>query len=191
MTTKRVLFLASVHLHLAHFHTPFMKLLQQQGCEVHAAASSALGGKQEVAALGVTCWEVPFERSPYSLGNLRALYRLWALMRRHHFDLIHVHTPVAAFLGRLLARATGQGKVIYTAHGFHFYEGAPWINWLVYFTAERIAERWADGIIVINGEAFNVVARLVCNFVDNRIPINCVGLDLARLTMPKQVDARQ
>ena len=135
----KVLFIASVYTHLAAFHIPFMKMLQERGYEVHAAASSSEGRREDVERVGVTCWEIPFARSPYSPANIQAYRRLKDLLREHHFDLIHVHTPVAAFLGRYLAKATNQGAVLYTAHGFHFYQGAPRRNWLIYYTAERIA----------------------------------------------------
>lgn len=123
--TKKVLFLATVYTHHAIFHIPFMKLLQDRGCEVHAAASSAEGCREDVEAAGVTCWEVPFARSPYNPANVQAFRRLRALLKKHHFDLIHLHTQVAAFMGRFLAMAIYQGIVLYTAHGFHFYRGAP------------------------------------------------------------------
>lgn len=145
----KVLFVASVYTHLAAFHLSFMRLLQDKGYEVHAVASSDEGRKDEVEAAGVRCWEIPFARSPYSPANFQAYRWLKALLKDHHFDLIHVHTPVASFLGRYLAKVTHQGPVLYTAHGFHFYQGAPRRNWLLYYTAERLAARWTDGLIVM------------------------------------------
>ncbi|MBS3984047.1 MAG: glycosyltransferase family 4 protein [Selenomonadales bacterium] len=156
---RRVLFIASVYHHLASFHVPFMQLLQREGFEVHAAA--AYGHRQcDLLAIGVQCWDVPFARTPCSLGSGRAFLRLLALMRTQHFDLIHVHTPIAAFLGRLTAKLTGQGKVLYTAHGFHFYSGSPWYNWLIYYTAELIAAHWTDGLITINIEDFDRAKKM-------------------------------
>ena len=58
------------------------------------------------------------------------------LLKIGHYNLVHVHTPVASFLTRLAARDIDV-PVLYTAHGFHFYQGAPLINWLLYYTAER------------------------------------------------------
>jgi len=185
---KRVLFVASVYQHLAHFHLPFMKMLQEQGHEVHAAASSILGGKGEVVATGVTCWDVPFARSPFSPSNFRAVLDLWRVFSTTQFDLIHVHTPVAAFLGRLLAKLTGQGEVIYTAHGFHFYKGAPWYNWLIYHTAERIAARWTDGLIVMNGEDFESAKKLGFRPEVNLFYVRGVGLDINHFAVPPTME---
>jgi len=180
----KVLFIATVYTHLASFHIPFMKLLQAKGYEVHAAASPAAGRKAEVAAAGVKCWEVPFARSPYHPGNLAAYRALKALLTRERFTLIHVHTPVAAFLGRYLAKTSRQGPVIYTAHGFHFYRGAPLINWLVYYPAERLAARWTDGLVVMNAEDLASARRLGFKPGENLFLVHGVGVDLEHYCSP-------
>lgn len=179
-----MLFIASVYTHLAAFHIPFIKLLQEKGYEVHAAASSSEGRREDVERAGVTCWEAPFARSPYSPANVQAFRQLRALLKEHHFDLIHVHTPVAAFMGRLLAKATHQGIVLYTAHGFHFYQGAPRRNWLIYHTAERVAARWTDGLIVMNGEDFENAQRLGFKPGENLFFVHGVGVDLDQYFAP-------
>jgi len=184
----KVLFIASVYTHLAAFHIPFMKMLQGRGYEVHAAASSSEGRREDVERIGVTCWEIPFARSPYSPANIQAYRRLKDLLREHHFDLIHVHTPVAAFLGRYLAKATNQGAVLYTAHGFHFYQGAPRRNWLIYYTAERIASRWTDGLIVMNSEDFENAQRLGFKSGENLFYVHGVGVDLSPHSDPPEGD---
>lgn len=175
---QRVLFIASVFRHLAIFHIPFMKLLQSRGYNVHAAASTAEGFRETVEAAGVKCWDVSFGRSPFSPANIRAYRQLRDLLETNRFDLIHVHTPVAAFLGRYVAKATNQGPVLYTAHGFHFYKGAPLRNWLIYGTAERLAARWTDGLIVMNDEDHDVGKRLGFVPGKNLFYVHGVGVDL-------------
>jgi glycosyltransferase involved in cell wall biosynthesis len=175
----KVLFIATVYTHLAAFHIPYMKLLQEKGYAVHAAASFAEGRKAEVEAAGVICWEVPFARSPYSLANIQAFRRLWALLKENHYALIHVHTPVAAFLGRYLAKASGQGPVLYTAHGFHFYQGAPLKDWLIYYMAERITARWTDGLVVMNDEDFENAWRMGFLHEKNLFFVHGVGVELS------------
>lgn len=76
------------------------------------------------------------------------------LFQTHRFDLIHVHTPVASFLVRYLAKKYDQGPVLYTAHGFHFYKGAPTKNWIIYYMAEKLAAKWTDGLVVMNTEDY-------------------------------------
>lgn len=179
---SKILFLATVYTHLAAFHIPFMRFFKDQGYEVYAAASSAEGRREDMEKAGVICWEIPFARSPYSPANLEAYRRLKTLLRENHFDLIHVHTPVAAFLGRYLAKKTGQGPVLYTAHGFHFYKGAPRKNWLVYYTAERLAARWTDGLIVMNGEDYENARRMGFEPGKNLFYVHGVGVDLSSFT---------
>lgn len=179
----KILFLATVYTHLANFHIPFIQFLQNKGYEVHAAASPDEGGKEEVEASGAKCWEIHFSRSPYSLKNLQALNELRHLFKTNRFDLIHVHTPIAAFLGRYIAKATNQGPVLYTAHGFHFYKGAPLINWFLYYPMERLASRWTDGLIVINREDFESASRLGFEQGKNLFYVPGVGVDLAQYSV--------
>jgi len=174
----RVLFVATVYTHLAAFHIPFMQRLQSWGYEVHAAASSAEGRKDEVEDIGVRCWDIPFVRSPVSLKNLTAYRKLKALLTKERYDLIHVHTPMAAWLGRLAARRTGQGPVLYTAHGFHFYKEAPWPYWLFYYPAERLAARWTDGLIVMNSEDYERAQKMGFKPGENLFFVHGVGVDL-------------
>ena len=184
---SKVLFLATVYSHLAAFHLPFMRLLEENGCEVHAAG--AFDGREgEVAAKGFKCWDIPFARSPYSQRNFRAWKKLKELFLNNYYDLIHMHTPVAAFLGRYSGRKSKQGKLLYTAHGFHFFEGAPWRNWLVYYSAERIAARWTDGLIVMNEEDLKNARRLGFKDGENLFYVHGVGVELERYFRPGEED---
>lgn len=175
---KKVLFLASVYIHLTSFHIPYMLMLQECGYEIHAAASNVDGKMESLELLGIKCWDIPFSRSPYSIKNISAIKSLNNLFTRIFFDLIHVHTPVAAFLGRGLARLNKQGKVIYTAHGFHFYKGGPWLNWLIYYPIERIASRWTDALITINREDFEFARRYLLRSC-NVFYVHGVGIDIS------------
>jgi len=183
MSKRKVLFLATVYSHLASFHLPFMGLLEEKGCEVHCAGAFD-GRERDVAAKGFKCWDIPFARSPYSLKNILALRKLHDLLGKNCYELIHLHTPVAAFLGRYVGRRTKQGKLLYTAHGFHFYEGAPWRNWLVYYTAERIAARWTDGLIVMNDEDLKNAQRLGFKKGEDLFYVHGVGVDLREYMLP-------
>lgn len=176
----KVLFVATVYTHLAAFHIPFIKLLQSWGYEVHAAASPAEGRKEEVERAGVICWDIPFARSATSPQNLRAYWKLRSLLKENHYALIHVHTPAAAWLGRLAAKHTGQGPVLYTVHGFHFYRGAPWHYWLFYYPAERLAARWTDGLIVINSEDYEQAQTMGFKPKQNLFLVHGVGVELER-----------
>ena len=182
---RKVLFIATVYTHLANFHIPFMKLFQEKGYEVHAAASSVDGRREEIESAGVYCHEIEFSRSLLSFANYKAFRQLVMFLKSQRFDLIHVHTPIAAFLGRLAAKLTKQGSVLYTAHGFHFYKGAPSLNWLIYFTAEKIAVKWTDALIVINEEDFANACRLGFKPNKNLFFVNGVGVETQKYKASK------
>lgn len=150
---RKAAYIATVYAHLAAFHLPFMSDLRDAGFAVHASAAPDRG-REEVDAAGFECRDLPFSRNPLAPGNLRALRELVGWLKRERYDLIHVHTPNASVVSRLAARLAGRPypKVVYTAHGFHFYTGAPWLNWLLYYPPERLASRWTDVLITINRE---------------------------------------
>ncbi|MBO9130003.1 glycosyltransferase family 4 protein [Bacillus sp. 165] len=188
---KKVLFSATVYLHLAAFHKPFMKMLQRNGFEVHAAANPHFGRKDEIEELGVKCWDIPFSRSPYTKHNWKAYKELKSLFEENYFDLIHVHTPVASFLVRYLAKRNKQGPVLYTAHGFHFFKGAPLTNWLLYYSAERIASRWTDGLIVMNNEDYSNGIKM--GFIPNETLFSTrgVGIDIESYSYKEKSEIRK
>ena len=108
------------------------------------------------AELGCIVYPISCSRSPFSLGNIEAIRELKKIVQDNHYDIVHCHTPIAAFCTRLACkkvRKTGV-KVFYTAHGFHFYTGAPFVNWLIYYPIEWICSFWTDVLITINTEDF-------------------------------------
>ncbi|USK33682.1 glycosyltransferase family 4 protein [Bacillus sp. F19] len=176
--SKKILFVATVYTHLANFHKPYISMLQERGYEVHAACNPNEGRKQEIEELGVICWDIPFSRNPFNLNNFKATKELLKLFKTNYYELIHTHTPIASFLTRLLARLKNQGNILYTAHGFHFYKGAPFINWLLYYPIEFIANKWTDGLIVMNKEDYEAGKKMGRTSGKNIFLTNGVGVDL-------------
>ena len=103
-------------------------------------------------------WEVDFSRNPLKPQNLvNGIRGIRELVRREGYDLVHVHTPVAAFATRFALRGlrrSGAPKVIYTAHGFHFYKGNHPAKNALFLAAEKLAGRWTDFLVVINSEDY-------------------------------------
>lgn len=186
----KVLFVASVYAHLVAFHIPFMQLLQRRGYEVHAAAAQDDCKCRILSDLGVVCRNVPFSRSPFSPVNAAAYRSLKQLLLDEHYELVHLHTPVAAFLGRLAAAASNQKHVLYTAHGFHFYRKAPLVNWLLYYPSEKLAARWTDGLIVMNHEDFMLGERLGFRPGQDLFHVHGVGVDLRTYSGPAREESR-
>lgn len=150
---KKISFVATVYRHLEAFHLPFMKLLQEKGYEIHAFARPD-NGKKGVEEQGIVCHDIPFQRSPFHFDNIKALRVLVKRFKEEKFSMVHVHTPVASILGRIAARITDVPTVIYTAHGFHFFKGAPWLYWILYYPVERLMAHWTDFLITINEEDY-------------------------------------
>lgn len=131
-----------------------MKLFKTYGYEVFAAGNGD-EDKEILTNIGIQCFDITFDRSPFSINNLHAINQLNKLFKENKFDLVHVHTPIAAFLVRYVLRNNKNIKVIYTAHGFHFYKGAPLINHIIFKPLEYIASKWTDHLITINNEDYN------------------------------------
>lgn len=173
----KILFIATVESHILNFHVPFIRYFQDKGYEVHVATKLA-NRQDELKDLNVVSHNIDFSRSPYSLSNVKALNQLIKIMRENKFSLVHVHTLVGAFLGRLAARITNTKPVLYTAHGFHFYKGAPLKNWLIYYTMEKIAAHWTDGLITMNEEDFNIAKKFNLRRKDAVFYVHGVGIDI-------------
>ena len=165
---KKALMVSHVAYAIEMFNMPNIRLLISMGYEVQVACNfddrSSLSDekvallKEKLTALGVKYHNIPFERQPLKPANLKAYAQLKNLIDSEKFELIHCHTPVGGIITRLAAassRKKNGTRVIYTAHGFHFFKGAPLINWLIYFTAEKFCSYFTDTIITINKEDFH------------------------------------
>ena len=155
---KKVLFVATVvKTHIMEFHIPYLKMFKEMGWETAVAARNDYENPADcVIPYCDIYYNIPFERNPLKPGNLKAYKELKHIIDEGEYDIIHCHTPVGAMLTRLAAKqARKQGtKVFYTAHGFHFYKGAPAINWILYYPVEKWLSRYTDVLITINKEDY-------------------------------------
>ncbi len=181
---KKVLFVATVvRLHINMFHKPYIKWFHDQGWQVDVAANNDYDRKEDcVIPYCDNFYELPFERSPLKKGNIDAYKQLKKILDREHYDLIHCHTPMGSVITRLAADAAKKSgtKVIYTAHGFHFYKGAPAINWLVYYPIERILSKKTDLLLTMNKEDYTRAKTFSAKRVEL---VDGVGLDISRFTI--------
>ena len=128
---KHILLLATTNDFLLKFEADNVSLLQAMGYTVHYAANMEepdyISDRERIRAMGVLPHHIAIARSPYLVeGNRRALNQVLALIRRWGICAIHCHTPVGGLVGRLAGRLSpAKPVVVYTAHGFHFYRGAP------------------------------------------------------------------
>lgn len=176
---KRLL-LTCTDLMAIQFLVPHVKYLSQNGFSVELACSD-VGGRldelkrelDDVARVHT----VRLVRSPFSPGNLHGYHDLKLIINSQHWDIIWTNEPVMGVMTRLAARGARRSgtKVVYMAHGFHFYKGAPKLNWLIYYPVEKFCSRFTDMIITINNED----CRRAESFCAKRVEkINGIGVNL-------------
>lgn len=162
----------------------FRSLLRELTAAGHTVEIATNETERPVSAyfrsLGCTVHQIDCSRSPLSGGNRKAVRQLRALVQQEHYDIVHCHTPVAALCTRLACRGvrkTGT-RVFYTAHGFHFYKGAPKKNWLLFYPIEKFCARMTDVLVTINHEDFERAKRKL--HAGQVVYVPGVGIDTAR-----------
>lgn len=176
----KVLLTATVQSHICQFHKPLVEMLHTHGCEVHVAAKDNLAEKNGLKLDFVEkVYNVPFARSPKSTDNIKAYKQLKKIIDNGHYDVIHCNTPMGGIVTRLAAKkARKRGtKVYYTAHGFHFYQGAPKKNWIVFYPIENYFSRLTDKLITITAEDYKLASEKFHCQVER---IHGVGVDEKR-----------
>jgi glycosyltransferase EpsD len=184
---KKVLLCATVDYHFKAFHVPYMKWFKEQGWEVHVAAN----GNMDLPYVDAK-FNVSIQRSPFHRTNVRAYTELKSIIDENKYDIIHCHTPMGGVLARLAARNARRNgtKVIYTAHGFHFCQGAPVLNWLVYYPLEKFLSYFTDCLITINEEDYQLAVNR--RFRANRIEyVHGVGVNAERFSPVRESDKRE
>ena len=217
---KRVLIVTTISGFLPQFEMDNVELLQELGYEVHYASNFMVPvyeyDKDVFKNKNIIKHHIDFVRSPYAIAkNIKVYYQLKNLLNTISFDLIHCHTPMGGVMARLVSKKNYKGKIIYTAHGFHFFKGAPLKNWLLYYPIEKYLSRNTDYLITINKEDYrrarkNFHARntvyvpgvgIHCNKINNivvnkqkklkelNIPENCnIVLSVGELIKRKNYD---
>ncbi len=179
---KKALYIATVvKAHIAVFHLPYLKLLKDMGYEVHVAAKNDYETHLDcVIPYCDKYFDVSFDRSPLKSKNIKAYNEVKKIVTEEKYDIIHCHTPVGGLIARLAARNVRKNgtKVFYTAHGFHFYKGAPLKNWLLYYPVEKLCAHFTDVLITINQEDYALAQKKMKAKRVEYVP--GVGIDLAK-----------
>ncbi len=188
----KVLITASVLSHVAQFHKPLINMLKEQGHTVHVAAYDNLAEKNGLSLDNVDrLFSIAFHRSPFSPKNIPAYRKLRDIIDAGAYDIIHCNTPAVGVLTRLAARKSRQKhgtKVFYTAHGFHFFHGAPLKNWLLYYPVEKFMCRYTDTLVTITEEDTRLAKA---RFGVNVFHMHGVGADSKRFFPVDEVQKQQ
>lgn len=174
----KILYVTTISNTVNAFLIPHIKMLIDEGHQIDVAFNIEQEVKSEIYEMGCKLHQLPLERSPLKKDNLRAFKMLKNIISIEGYDLVHTHTPVASAIVRLACRKLSNVKVLYTAHGFHFYKGAPILNWLVYYPVEKWLARYTDTLITINKEDYE---RAKSKFKAKKVAyVPGVGIDLEK-----------
>lgn len=178
----RILYVTTISLTMNSFFKPHIEMLVNEGNQVDLACNSKdLPLDPLYTELECRSHQIDFSRSPLSRSNIKAYAQLKELIKREKYDIVHCHTPNASVITRLVCKSFRRDmglKVFYTAHGFHFFRGAPLLNWLVYYPIERLCSRWTDKLITINEEDYSLAKRRFHAKEVYHVP--GVGIDFSR-----------
>ena len=184
VSSKSILYVAVSQGHLSVFHEPYLRWLRNNGYHVDIAAGPS---PRFVIKEFDEYHEVIFARSPLSIKNAKAFIALVKLLRAKSYTMVHCHTPVASVLSRFASLfARGRPVVLYTAHGFHFFPGAPLNNWVFWFSIEWLFTRLTDIVITINRWDENAAKQWLRAKRVRLIP--GIGIDTERFFPPSLSD---
>ena len=185
---------ASVATMIDSFNKDNIRLLTEAGYHVDVAANFGDGNpsaermtayKEELEQAGMGWYQIPTPRSPLKMGQIfRACAMLRKLVNEKQYKIVHCHSPVGSVVARLAcmgARRRGT-KVVYTAHGFHFFRGASKIAWLIYYPIEWFCSMFTDVLITINQEDYQRGKKLLAKRVEY---VPGVGVDVERFRTPQ------
>lgn len=168
---KKAIILTTVPSTIEQFNMINIKILKEMGYKVSVASNFNVTGnidekrleefKKELQENQISIKNIEFSRNPIKLKNLKAYKQTKKILNDEQFDIVHCHTPICGVITRLAckkARRRGT-KVIYTAHGFHFYKNAPIKNWMIYYPIEKALSKYTDCLITINKEDYELAKK--------------------------------
>jgi glycosyltransferase involved in cell wall biosynthesis len=144
------------------FMLPFAEHFRGLGWRVEGAASGAPADPYLAGSFDELL-DLPLSRSVWRVGAaLRGMRAVSGLLERG-YDVVHVHTPIAGVVTRAAIRrmhAASRPAVVYTAHGFHFHPKGSLLGNAAYLSAEKLAGRWTDRLVVMNDWDLDAARRL-------------------------------
>lgn len=152
---KKVLFVAKVDSHIRHFHLPYLEWFKSNNYEVHVASEG-----NDIIPFTDVKHDVVFGTNPFSKDVKKNRLKLSKILAENEYEIIHTHTAVASVLVRqVVKKMKNRPRVIYTAHGFHFYKGGPKTDWIKYYFVEKYYSRFTDDLILINQQDYNLSVK--------------------------------
>lgn len=154
--------------HVIHYATNFNNLIYE--CDI-----------EDLEAMGIQCHMIAIAKSPVHIfKGIKALIQLIDIVKKNKIDAVYLHNPMGGVLGRLLTVWKKELYVIYTSHGFHFYHGAPFVNWLMYYPVEFLLAKRTNQLVTINEEDEKIAKKFKLRECGASTKISGVGLDSKR-----------
>jgi len=169
-----------------NFHRPYIERMVKNGDEVWTLCS---GGFHQPGTAGHI--DFPLKKSMAAPGNFLSALRLARRLRRERFDLVCVHTSLAAFFVRLALRLAGKGEtaLVNTVHGYLFDEAAPLLRRGLLLLAEMLHRGVTDRVVVMNETDRAIAERY--RLGKEVVFIPGMGVDFSRLRLPERREARR
>lgn len=220
---KKILYVASSFGHIRSFHIPYIKKLKEMGFEAHVAAAGVPETKEpqktsegeltptkpehninnDIMLDDTLMINVPFQKNMLSLKNFACTFKLVKLLKKEHYDIISVHTSLAAFFVRLavmfykLSTSCSKGHIfinnhkknknpitINTVHGYLFDENTPFIKRNILLCAEKLTKPATEILVVMNDQDYEIAEKYKL-YKDKLIKIPGVGIDTERFSRAK------
>lgn len=172
--------------HVIKFHIPTIKMLKEFGWKVDVACSG-----EDLIPYCDNQYQLSYRRSPFTIKTFKGIRELKKIIDEGNYDIVYCHTPVGGLAGRVAsinARKKGT-SVVYFAHGYHFYKGAPKRNWMLYYPVEKILSKYTDAIITINQEDYFLTKEKYLNC--QAYLVDGIGVDLERFKVEDKGTVRK
>lgn len=178
----KILYVSTTSATINSFLVPHIEMLLDSGHQVDIACNISKPISPILLERGCRVFPMAFQRAPLKKNNFVAYRNLKKLIDGGEYGCMHTHTPIASTLARHACNRGRKGvKVIYTAHGFHFFEGAPLKNWLTYYPIEKWLARYTDVLITMNSEDYE---RAQKKFKSQKVLlVNGVGVNLNKFAV--------
>lgn len=171
--------------HVLKFHVPLLEMLMQRGWHVDVACA----GDEEIPYCKQH-FVMSYKRCPFNFALFKGICELKKIIEAGQYDIIYCHTPVGGLAARIAAikeRKRGT-KVIYFAHGYHFFKNAPKLNWLIYYPMEKMMSKLTDSIILINEEDYKLTQNKFTSC--KAYLLNGIGVDTSRFRIKEKEEKR-
>lgn len=184
---RKILLVANVAKeHVLKFHIPTIKALKEDGWYVDVACS----GNEKIPYCD-NQYHMSYKRSPFNIDMVKGIVELAKIINDGQYDIVYCHTPVGGMAARFAAVAARKKgtKVIYFAHGYHFFKGAPKQNWVLYYPMEKLMAKMTDSIILINNEDYELTKK---RFKECKAyKIDGIGVDISRFNVDNREKVRK